>query len=145
MINAEHGFSAAEVLPRYARPTGFEPVTHSLEGCCSILLSYGRVRTAQTYNAANYLHNQLPCYSGDKVLPISLCSMVFCYHPCRMLNFSLASSDVTVKLAAAFLMNPSVQHINRFISCNDLLTPGTAQALTAKWRLRCTGLMASHF
>ena len=22
-------------------PTGFEPVTHSLEGCCSIPLSYG--------------------------------------------------------------------------------------------------------
>ena len=26
-----------------ARPKGIEPLTHSLEGCCSILLSYGRV------------------------------------------------------------------------------------------------------
>ena len=26
-----------------ARPRGFEPLTHSLEGCCSIQLSYGRL------------------------------------------------------------------------------------------------------
>ena len=30
--------------PIVARPTGFEPVTPSLEGSCSIRLSYGRVR-----------------------------------------------------------------------------------------------------
>jgi hypothetical protein len=32
------------------RPAGFEPATHSLEGCCSIHLSYGR----QEGNAIKY-------------------------------------------------------------------------------------------
>ena len=27
-------------------PAGFEPTTHSLEGCCSIQLSYGTIRIA---------------------------------------------------------------------------------------------------
>ena len=29
---------------RFVIPSGFEPETHSLEGCCSIQLSYGTVR-----------------------------------------------------------------------------------------------------
>ena len=32
-------------------PLGFEPKTHSLEGCCSIQLSYGTIASrAQSYN-----------------------------------------------------------------------------------------------
>ena len=28
-------------------PSGFEPETHSLEGCCSIQLSYGTIRNLE--------------------------------------------------------------------------------------------------
>ena len=32
-------------------PLGFEPKTHSLEGCCSIQLSYGTIASrVQSYN-----------------------------------------------------------------------------------------------
>ena len=34
---SDHG-----VLP-FVIPSGFEPETHSLEGCCSIQLSYGTI------------------------------------------------------------------------------------------------------
>ena len=30
-------------------PLGFEPKTHSLEGCCSIQLSYGTISTYEPY------------------------------------------------------------------------------------------------
>ena len=32
-----------------ARPAGFEPATHSLEGCCSIQLNYGRKIIFRTF------------------------------------------------------------------------------------------------
>src|ERR1043166_5042089 len=37
------------------RPGGLEPPTNSLEGCCSIHLSYGRDVTAQELNARRLL------------------------------------------------------------------------------------------
>ena len=38
------------IVPRFALcviPLGLEPKTHSLEGCCSIQLSYGTIKTAK--------------------------------------------------------------------------------------------------
>ena len=41
---------------------GFEPKTHSLEGCCSIQLSYQTVLVAQKYNF--FLENAALFYTG---------------------------------------------------------------------------------
>jgi hypothetical protein len=45
-----------------ARPAGLEPATPSLEGSCSIQLSYGRVDSHGTPNAAPLMH---PRYSAS--------------------------------------------------------------------------------
>ena len=34
------------LLLKFVIPAGFEPTTHSLEGCCSIQLSYGTIDIA---------------------------------------------------------------------------------------------------
>ena len=45
------------LLLEFVIPAGFEPTTHSLEGCCSIQLSYG----------TNSLNCGLPLFSGAKI------------------------------------------------------------------------------
>ena len=41
--NLQGDFSRWSGGEKMARPAGLEPATHSLEGCCSIQLSYGRL------------------------------------------------------------------------------------------------------
>lgn len=48
------------LLLEFVIPAGFEPTTHSLEGCCSIQLSYG----------TNSLNCGLPLFSGAKIYKI---------------------------------------------------------------------------
>src|SRR5260370_39058908 len=63
------------------RPAGFEPATNSLEGCCSIHLSYGRAIALQPFtgplcgappnSAPNSANLMLPCPAaqGGELLP----------------------------------------------------------------------------
>jgi hypothetical protein len=45
----------------YIRPAGFEPATHSLEGCCSIQLSYERIyRDERSRTSGLLVPNQAP-------------------------------------------------------------------------------------
>ena len=41
-----------------ARQRGFEPLTHSLEGCCSILLSYWRAKKKTAFSAVKMVAMQ---------------------------------------------------------------------------------------
>src|SRR5687767_2463586 len=52
------------------RPGGFEPPTHSLEGCCSIHLSYGRSRT---YNGSgrSSVNGSATAQAGEPLLDFS--------------------------------------------------------------------------
>ena len=52
-------------------PSGFEPETHSLEGCCSIQLSYGTIifmlllpKAAQRYNLLLNFQNSCKRFAG---------------------------------------------------------------------------------
>lgn len=38
-------YNLGDILVKLARQKGFEPLTRSLEGCCSILLSYWRKKS----------------------------------------------------------------------------------------------------
>ena len=44
------------LLLKFVIPAGFEPTTHSLEGCCSIQLSYGTILWP---NITNYAKRRL--------------------------------------------------------------------------------------
>jgi hypothetical protein len=69
---AEGAYSASKPLPLQerafqkfglmARPAGIEPATRSLEGCCSIQLSYGRVLRMLTPDGQAFL--QLRVYAN---------------------------------------------------------------------------------
>ena len=43
-----------------ARPAGFEPATHGLEGRCSIQLSYGRINRAAIWSGMRDLNPRHP-------------------------------------------------------------------------------------
>lgn len=58
-----------------ARPTGFEPVTHCLEGSCSIHLSYGRMNNfgREYRQKALYLASlDRPCLKNAKTFWLNL-------------------------------------------------------------------------
>ena len=52
------------LLLKFVIPAGFEPTTHSLEGCCSIQLSYG---TIPKIIALEWLKTEFKGFCGAKV------------------------------------------------------------------------------
>ena len=51
------------------RPAGFEPATNSLEGCCSIHLSYGRVLVPNNLQPCPARCGPLACRTALKLRP----------------------------------------------------------------------------
>ena len=49
-------------------PGRFERPTHSLEGCCSIQLSYGTIFRLQKYIFFQFQQREFSCFSGPKPL-----------------------------------------------------------------------------
>ena len=60
-------------------PAGFEPTTHSLEGCCSIQLSYGT-------NSLKSLYTHFRTYRSVHFCPYIQTLMV-CYHFLAVQNY----------------------------------------------------------
>ena len=59
-------------------PAGFEPTTHSLEGCCSIQLSYGTI-THLTLSVKLRCKNNVFISFIQLILKITAIKINFCY------------------------------------------------------------------
>ncbi len=65
---AHHYIIEATTITGMARPAGFEPATHGLEGRCSIQLSYGRSMSVQVIPNALFK----ACGTAQRVVRIIL-------------------------------------------------------------------------
>ena len=74
-------------------PAGFEPTTHSLEGCCSIQLSYGTITRLNYNTPKSYpgisLHGLLRCKSKQN---ISICK-IFSRSEQKNISAGIAAND----------------------------------------------------
>ena len=59
------------MLTMYVRPSGLEPLTYSLEGCCSIRLSYGRISQQNVMNMFFRRADSPPLADQTATFPIS--------------------------------------------------------------------------
>ena len=76
---------------------GFEPTTHSLEGCCSIQLSYPTIPKNLIHESYFRLHNSLLCAN----------SMPTIYSPHALYDFPLGLSSICV-LRNQLFHNPCI-------------------------------------
>ena len=73
----QSGALPTELIPPYitlARQEGFEPPTHSLEGCCSILLSYWRMSLSSWVERVMGIEPTYPAWKAG-VLPLNYTRM----------------------------------------------------------------------